>query len=52
VVYQPLAILRPLHPVIRPFFAKDFEKAMANLVNHCQRMFGDVDPSTGRSSSR
>jgi hypothetical protein len=51
VVYQPLAILRPLHPVIRPFFAKDFEKAMANLVSHCQRLFGDVDPLTGRSRS-
>jgi hypothetical protein len=32
VLYQPLAILRPRHPVIRPFFARDFDKAMENLA--------------------
>jgi hypothetical protein len=40
VLYQPLGVLRPLHPVIRPFFARDFDKAMTNLVAHCQQLFG------------
>lgn len=60
VAYQPLTAVRPLHPLIRPLFARDFRKATANLVTHCQRLFGhagsfsrpDVDPATRRSSSR
>jgi hypothetical protein len=40
VLYQPLGIVRPLHPVLRPWFARDFRKAMANLAAHCQRLFG------------
>jgi hypothetical protein len=42
VAYEPLTVLRPLHPLLRPFFARDFRRATANLVTYCERLYGTV----------
>lgn len=38
VCYEPLTLLKPLHPLVRPFFAKDFRKAASNLEKYCERL--------------
>lgn len=40
VAYEPNRILQPLHPLVRPFFARDFRKATANLVAYCEGLYG------------
>jgi len=40
VAYQPSFFLRPLHPMLRPLFARDFRRATANLVAYCRRLYG------------
>ncbi|HEY0711866.1 MAG TPA: SRPBCC family protein [Polyangia bacterium] len=40
VAYEPPALLRPLHPLLRPLFARDFRRATANLVNYCEKIHG------------
>lgn len=40
VAYQPAAVMRPLHPALRPHFARDFRRATANLVSYCQNLHG------------
>lgn len=44
IAYQPLWYLRPLHPIVRPMFARDFRKAARQLETYCEELFG-----TGRS---
>ncbi len=38
VCYAPLRILQPLHPLVRPMFARDFRKAASNLESYCARL--------------
>jgi hypothetical protein len=53
VAYEPLPVLRPLHPILRPYFGRDFRRATANLTAYCERLFGSAvtdpmtDPVTG-----
>lgn len=39
VCYEPNPWLRPLHPLLRPFFDRDFRKATANLCKYIEAGF-------------
>ena len=41
VAYQPPWYLRPLHPIVRPLFARDFRTAAHQLMAYCEELFGD-----------
>ncbi len=40
VCYAPNRWLAPLHPLVRPYFARDFRSAADQLVGYCQRLAG------------
>jgi len=46
VAYDPLGFVRPLHPLLRPHFSRDFRRATANLVAYCRRLHG-AEPAAG-----